>query len=368
MKKVLLFIIVLLFIVPAVIYASNVNYFLPEGEEYNANIYWAGEQLIIDGDVNGDVFVAGNTIIINGNVSGDILGVAETIKIAGVIDGNVRVAAKTVSIDGVIKRGTTIAAETIYLNDKSSVGATALVFARYIEMRGSIAGNLDGAAESLFISGKLTHANVQVDKLVISEVAEIRGNLNYESIIEAEIGEGAVIGGGVYFTEASVSDFSKYKAPGYIIGRLLKLLSLFVLGLVILGLFKKPTILVIRKMKEDPIKAVLWGLVSFLVVPLLALAFAITFIGLPLAVVLIASYIVLLYFAHIYSALIIGRWTSAKLKWKMTWPWALLLGLFILIVLTALPYVGGLFFFIAVWFGFGGIMQVKKEYLLGKKN
>jgi len=369
MKKILLFAVaLLLFVIPVAIYANNANYFLAEGEEYNANIYWAGEQLIIDGDVNGDIFAAGNSIIINGNVNGDILGAAETIRITGVIDGNVRLIAKKIIIDGQIKRGATIAGESIYFNEKSSIGATALAFARSIEMRGDISGNLDGAAESLFISGKLTHTNVKVDKLVISEFAEIKGNLNYKAVIEAEIGEGAIIGGEINFTEGTIRDFSKYETPGFIFGLLMKFLSLFALGFVILSLVKRPTILVIRKMKEDPMKAILWGLVSFIVIPLLALAFAITIIGLPIAFVLIALYFVLLYFAYIYSGLLVGRWVAAKFKWKMTWPWALLLGLFILIVLVALPFIGGLFFFIAMWWGLGGIIQVKREYLLPKKE
>lgn len=369
MRKVLLSLSVLLLLaIPVIIFANGANFFLAEGEEYNANIYWAGEQLIIDGDVNGDVIAAGNSIIINGNVNGDVLAAAENVRITGTIDGNIRIAAKKITIDGNVKRAVTIAGESIYLNDKSNIGATALMFARQIESRGNISGNLDGAVESLFISGKLTHTNIKVDKLTISDTAEIRGNLNYESVIEAEIGEKAVIGGNINYIETKVKDYSRYDNAGYFVGRFIKLLSLFLLGLVLLSLVKRPTILVIKKMKEDPVKATLWGLTSFIVIPVLALALAITVIGLPIAIILVAAYIALLYIAHIYSALLIGRWTASKLSLKLTWPWALLLGLFILIVLVSLPFIGGLFFFIAIWWGLGGVMQVKKEYLLPKKE
>jgi len=369
MRKVLLSLsILLLLAIPVIIFANSANFFLSEGEEYNANIYWAGEQLIIDGDVNGDIIAAGNSIIINGNVNGDVLAAAENVRITGTIDGNIRIAAKKITVDGNIKRAVTIAGEAIYLNDKSNIGATALMFARQIESRGNISGNLDGATESLFISGKLTHTNIKVDKLTISNTAEIRGNLNYESVIEAEIDENALIGGDINYTETKVKDFSRYDNAGYFVGRFIKLLSLFLLGLVLLSLVKRPTIFVIKKMKEDPIKAMLWGLVSFIVIPILALVFAITIIGLPIAIILVASYVVLLFIANIYSALLIGRWTAVKLNWKMIWPWALLLGLFILIVLVSLPFVGGLFFFVAIWWGLGGIVQVKKEYFLPKKE
>jgi len=371
MKKILLILaLLLLFALPVVIYASNDLYSLSSGEEHNANIYWAGERMIINGDVNGDIYVAAQDIEINGNVKGDVIFLAnKSAIINGIIDGNVRgVVAEKISINGDIKRQLSVVAQNVYINEEAKVGATAIIFGSNVEMRGDISGNLDGGAESLFISGKLTHANVKVDTLVVSEVAEIRGNVNYEAVIEGDINENASIGGEVNFTESQIKDWSKYEKPGYFAGKFLKLLSLFILGLVVLNFFKKPTVMVIKKMKDDPVKAMLWGLLGFFAIPLLAIALAITIVGLPLTAILICSYIVILYISTIYSALVIGRWTAAKLKWKMTWPWALLLGLVILIILIALPFIGGLFFFMSMWWGMGGVLQVKKEYLQVKKD
>ncbi len=371
MKKILLSLALLLLLaIPFAIYASNNTFSLAEGEEYNANIYWAGERMVINGNVNGDIYVAAQEIEINGIVKGDILMAAsESAIINGIVDGNVRgIAAEKISINGDIKRQLSIASQNIYINEDAKIGATAFMAGTNVEMRGSISGNLDGAAESLFVSGSLTHTNIRVDKLIISDTADIRGNLNYSAVIEADIKEGATITGIVNFKEVEVRDWSKYDKPGFIVGKFLKLLSLFILGLVIVSVFKRPTVEIIKNMKEDPAKAVLWGMLTFFAIPLLAIAFAIAIVGLPLTAILICSYIVMLYVSTIYSALIIGRVVAGKFNWKMTWPWALLLGLVVLIVLVALPFIGGLFFFVAVWWGMGGIVQAMRDYLQPKKD
>jgi cytoskeletal protein CcmA (bactofilin family) len=369
MKKLLLFssLALILFMIPVAIYASHDRFYIAEDEEYNANLYWAGEELNIMGTVNGDVYAAGNQITISGDVKGDVIGAAESIKITGSVDGNVRIAAKSIVIDGEVKRALSAVGETIYINDKASVGATVLAAAKSIELRGDVAGNLDVAAESVFISGKVTHTNIhEVDSLVLSDTAEVRGNLNYKAVIEAEIGESAIIGGDVNYKKAVVRDFSRYKTTSFFASRFMGLLSLYLLGLILLSMFKKPTVLVIKKMKNDPMRTILWGLVAFIVIPILAVIFAITVIGLPITFILVATYVVMIYIAQVYAGLLMGRYIASKFKWKMTWPWALLLGLVIFVILKSLPFIGGLFFFIIVWWGIGGIMQVKKDYLSNK--
>lgn len=367
MKKVLLvFAVLLLFAVPVAIYANQDRFYLGEDEEYNANLYWTGEKLDIMGRVNGDIYAAGSKIVISGEVKGDIIAVAETIKITGTVDGNVRLAAKSVTIDGQVKRALTVLAETIYINDKASVGATALIFARNIEVRGDISGNLDGMAESIFISGKITHTNIKVDDLVLSDTAEIRGNLNYKSVVEAEIPAGAIVRGEINYTVSKARDLSPYATATYYAGKFMKLISLFILGLALIMIMKKPSMQVARRMKEDPTKALLWGLIAFIVTPLLALVLFITIIGIPLALILVAVYVISLYVAKVLTALVIGRLLAKELKWKLPWPWVLLLGLVVYLILSSLPYIGGAFVLLAIWWGMGGIIQAKKEFLKEK--
>ncbi len=171
-KKVLLLLGLLLVLsLPIVVLASDGVFSLAEGEEYNANSYWTGEKMIINGQVNGDIYVAASEIEINGSVKGDLIFLTSNeVVINGVVDGNVRgLTSEKFTLNGEIKRSLSAVASNVYINDDAKIGATSLLAASNVEMRGDISGNLDGFIDSLFISGKLTHSNVRVNKLVVGE-------------------------------------------------------------------------------------------------------------------------------------------------------------------------------------------------------
>jgi len=371
MKKLLFGLgVLLLLIIPIAIYANNSSFYLAEDEEYNANIYWGGESLEIQGKVNGDIFVVAGRVIINGQIKGDVVALTrDELVINGVVDGNVRaLAGGDIKVNGEIKRALSVLAQRIYINDQAKIGATAMVVGREVEMRGNIAGNLDGFTESLFISGQLTHTNIEVSNLVLSPTAELRGNLNYKSVVEADIQEGAQVAGVTDWQPARVRDNIRDWNINYFSNFLLKFVSIFILGLVLIALAKKPAILVSKKLKEDLWKSVLWGLIFFVVAPLVAVILLFTIIGIPLAIILIIVYAVLLYIAKIYASLVIGKLIAKQFKWKLKWQWALLLGLAIYCILASLPFVGGLVVMLTMWWGVGGILQVKKDYLRPAKT
>jgi hypothetical protein len=83
---------------------------------------------------------------------------------------------------------------------------------------------------------------------------------------------------------------------------------------------------------------------------------ALTLIGLPIALILLISYLILLYFSNVFAALAIGKWLFAKFgRPQMSLYLDLLVGLLILWLLIAIPYVGGLIHFIAILLGIGSM-------------
>ncbi len=367
-KKVLLLSLLALLVVPAIIYANSDSFYLQEEEVYNANLYRAGTTLDIAGEVNGDVYLAGQSINISGHIMGDVIAAGEVIKISGIVDGNIRVAGRDITIGADVKRSLLAAGQTIFINDDARVGATALTFGQNIEMRGSISGNLDAAGETVFITGNLTHTNLWgVDNLKLSDTAEIRGNLNYTSYQEAEIGEGAIIGGLVNYEYEKAAAMPAYNTS-FFWGKLLKLLSWLLIGLLLIWLVKGHTLEIKGKMEEDPIKVILWGVAFFIVTPLITFVLLISVIGIPLALMVLGMYIIALYIAKIFVALLIGQWLSAKLKWSIALPWQFLLGLVVYIILISLPWVGGAIAIIALWWGLGGLVKFKYDFFKGMKG
>ncbi|OIO48060.1 MAG: hypothetical protein AUJ28_00055 [Parcubacteria group bacterium CG1_02_37_51] len=367
-KKIFLLSLLALLVVPAIIYANSDSFYLQEDEVYNANLYRAGTTLDIAGEVNGDVYLAGQSINISGHIRGDVIAAGEVIKIDGIVDGNIRVAGRDITIGADVKRSVTAVGQSIFINDDAKIGATVLTFGQNIEMRGSISGNLDAAGETIFITGDLTHTNLfDVDNLKLSDAAEIRGNLNYTSYQEADIAEGTTIGGIINYEQAKTSTAPIYNAS-FFWNKLLKLLRWFLIGLLLLWLVKGYTLEITAKMKDDPAKIILWGVLFFVVTPLVAIVLMISVIGIPLALMIMAIYVIALYIAKIFAALLVGQWVSKKFNWSFALPWQFLLGLVIYLILVSLPWIGGALVIIALWWGLGGMIRFKYEFFKGMKN
>ncbi|PIZ98560.1 MAG: hypothetical protein COX77_04145 [Candidatus Komeilibacteria bacterium CG_4_10_14_0_2_um_filter_37_10] len=346
--------------------ARGEDYYLPLGQSYLANIYRVANNIELLGDINGDVFVIGNNITIAGNIKGDVYAIAANIRVTGIIEGSLRAAGQNITIDSEIKHGVTLAGNNIYLNDKAKLGATLMVYGQNIEMRGQVAGNVDGGMEKLFISGQLTHLNAEVGQLVLSSTAVVNGNLNYQSRNMAEVPSGAIVKGQHNFSELKKNDQAQVW-QNKISGIFYRLLSLLLLGLLLIKLMPSTW----RTAVADPqnkYKYILYGLVLSVVTPLVMIVLFITIIGIPLSLILLAIYLILLYSSAVYVGYLIGSWIANRWQLKWPWPYIYLLGLFIYLVLTALPWIGWLVMLLGVWWGLGGLMMMKKDIWQKLKN
>jgi len=99
--------------------------------------------------------------------------------------------------------------------------------------------------------------------------------------------------------------------------------------------------------------SLLVGLALFILVPLAALILLILVITIPISLTAIFLYVLGIYVAKIFVGLAIGKLISGYFKLSGGNALALLIGLFIVMLLGAIPFLGPVLRFLYVLFGLG---------------
>lgn len=126
---------------------------IPAGETVDHDIYVFGGSLTSNGTINGDVVAIGGTIDVNGPVKGDVLAAGGRISINGPISGDVRVAGGQVSIAGDITEDVLAAGGTVALGGR--IGQDLMVSGGQVTLTGSVAGSAIGNAGTYSKTGTI---------------------------------------------------------------------------------------------------------------------------------------------------------------------------------------------------------------------
>ncbi|MDQ6795225.1 MAG: FapA family protein [Chloroflexota bacterium] len=126
---------------------------IPAGEVVDHDIYVFGGSLTSNGTINGDVVAIGGTIAVNGPVKGDVLAAGGSISISGPISGDVRVAGGQVSVAGDITEDVLAAGGSVAIGGR--IGQDLIVSGGQLTLTGSVAGSAIGNAGTYSKSGTI---------------------------------------------------------------------------------------------------------------------------------------------------------------------------------------------------------------------
>lgn len=348
--------------------------FVPSEQVIEGNLYAGASTLTIDGTINGDVICAAQSVTVNGKVAGDVICGAQTVIINGEIGGSVRAVGNTINLNGPIARNVQALGASISLGTGATVGWDMFLAGAIGEIRGKIGGDLHGGVASIIIAGEV-NKNVRLrldnnaknppkemifangDKPVtITETAVIGGDVIYSAREDAAIAEGASITGEITRNEpkaADKRDFTIFKTWG----KLISFFAALVVGLVLISLWRQPTKDLTERMLKRITPAIGWGAVIMFIGPIIVILLLITLIGIPLALIMFALWLIALYLSKILVGIVIGRSLIEKLwpKKKNSLIWAMLIGVAIVSLICWLPFIGWILCLIALWWGLGGI-------------
>lgn len=372
-------------------FESGKNVHISNLHRIEDDLYASGEYVVVEGTIVGDLVSTGYSTDLRGVISGSANTGGYVLNHTGRVDGSLRFFSYNAILNGAVGGSVLGFAYIINLGQSSVVERDVTVFANDVSLDGVIKGDVEVGGNSVRISG-LIEGNVraQAEKLTIVPPAVIRGNLTYKAR-EADALDtlsGVTIVGDVTWEPP---DESTEQEESWVTGFILEvsgILAAFIFGIIAIRLFKpyaQESLVQLRERTTVSVAAGLLGiLVLFFCMLLLFVSLITTLVGLvlletqpaagaivmvfstlmiPISSFLSVSGLVILYSAKILVAMIIG-YPLLKLVRRRTGPLsklALLLGLVIVSILYAIPYLGWLIWIAVLLGGSGAIV-------LGIKN
>lgn len=323
--------------------SGNIVY-VPSGQ-ITGPLFVSGNMITVDADVKGDVFAAGQSIVINGTVSGDVIAAGYTIDVNGNVLGDIRSAANAITVNGAVGGSITSAGNLMTLKESGIVKRDVVMMGNSVDISGSVGGQVMGSANQLQLNSSVQGDVTiwDVENLIIGPKTMIDGSVTYRSTNEAQITPGVIKGKVQRLQPLPLPDKEVAETAGF---SWLFALVMFAAGVLfwatIYLLLPKFLPSIEKTAMRSPLPSLGWGLLTLIVVPIAALLFMITVIGIPLALMLLLLYTVILGSARIIISDILGRLIVTYFKQEGRWPFVLsfMITYGILIFLGKIPILG----------------------------
>ncbi len=348
---------------PLAVHASAIRHgdrvSVAQDESVDSTVFLAGSTVTVAGVVHGDVFCVGQNVDITGMVEGDVFCAGQTMHISGTVLGSVRVAAQTLTITGPIGHGLSVAAQSASIGGGATVDQDATIFGSMIDLGGKVGRDAVIGGQNVTISGRVARdVTAQVQDLTLANGSQIGGALDYTSSNQATVEHGATVVGATQRHDPparnerqSNTGTASFWNAAYWFGATL------MFGLALLLVAPRTFVSTKKVFATKGGWALLAGLGMLILTPIVAVILMMTVIGLPLAIALLLAWIVALIGSFSYSSYAVGSWIAERAKWQLKWPRlsALALGVLTVSVLMLIPFVGGLFGFVALIGGLGAV-------------
>jgi cytoskeletal protein CcmA (bactofilin family) len=381
---------------------------------------------VLDGTVKGDLIVFAQTITINGTVEGDLIAAGQSIIINGTVTEAARIAGaalqigKTATIGGdVVAGGASLEAQ-----DGSAIEGELVVGAGQTLLEGNITGNVLAGSGSLELNGEfggdvkadvgdpgqggvppsmyMPQANIQFPTVkpgfTIAEGAKIKGNLEYTQSKDVKIPANAV--GGKVTRTLPVVDPAKQNvqptpaqvAMTWTFDLFRTIVTLIVFGLLLGWLAPMFMKALMEKVQSQPVATLGWGLVAYaafffailvIIVAMIAggILFGVLTLGgmsgtivwvgilalfaMVVGFVLVTAFLTKIIVAWLGGKLILARFNPTLAEHKV---WPLVIGVILVALVVALPFVGWLFGIVVMFIGLGALWIWGREHMQTSKT
>lgn len=381
-------------------------------EVINDDLYLAADSITIDGTVKGDAVLAASQITINGTVEGDLVAAGRIITINGTVDDDVWMAGQVLTLGESARINDDVIAAGYSLENKP--GSAIAGNLRYVGKQGLVAGtvqqNIRGAAIAMQIGGpvkgnvtvtvgneELSHPPLLPDAPVIPSVpagltltdsAQIGGALTYRSTVEANIASGATVSGRIMRTTMPAPTEQPVPQAYGIFWQLQRFVALGLVGWLLLRFVPGWTQTLSATVQARPFPSFGWGIVTVAAVAVAAIALSILMvvllvisglvlpilalpvlgIGLLALLALLVSFGVVSGFVPpVVLSFLVGKWLMTRFRpdRPMDNLVALLVGLVVFVLLSAIPGIGGLVTIIVFFLGLGALWLWGRQENLG---
>jgi hypothetical protein len=325
-------------------FLSGSSVVIPAGETVPHDLYVVGSSIHVDGHIAGDLFVAGGTIDINGPVDGDLFVAGGNVTVSSAVGRHLRVAGGNVAVNGPVRLDLMAAAGSLALGPAAQVGGDLIFGAGPTTMGGSVDGDVLGSAQTYSDAGTVGGAE-----------------------------------------EVTLSRQRPKRSPsptvaGLLVSQLERYLGIVLLGALLLGLAPRLSESVVAGLRQRPLPSLGWGALGFVgfFAVLIGLLLGMAIVAVPLGIVGLGrlslavvlgvllssaalSYLFLLVVLFL-AAIVVGVTLGELALRGLHQPWAagrypaLLVGVLLVGIVTAVPILGGLVNAAVVLLGLGALL------------
>lgn len=368
---VLLFLVSLLVALPSSAYAASE--LLPSRQTIDSDYIRFANIVQIDGEIKGDAFLGGGIVTVNGKVTGDLFILGGKVTVNGEVGQSLRVLAADVTVNNLSGRNVALVCGNCLITRQAAIPGSLLVAGGNLEVSApKIGRGFRFFGNRLFLNSETGGESFVVAdrQFILGPNALISGNLKYTGNTEAILEQGATVGGNISYQKKEVGEsYPRFFGAKTILESYKKIkpvtevMSFFVLtlvGFILLGLFPKGFEKVISALENRPYASLGWGIIVALSTPALVVLFAITIIGIPVALVL--AFIA--YLGYLASQFIAAFFLGRKIllsKFGERRGWAMVLGLFLIYLFGAVPIVGNLVKLVLLLLGLGAIVLAYRQ-------
>jgi hypothetical protein len=316
---------------------------LAANETVDDTLLAAGNTVRVEGVVNGDLLAFGRTVEVRGTVKGDLISCAQRTEVSGTVEGHIYTLSHSLDLEGQLGHSIYGLVQSLHVDDRGRVGEGIVVAAGDASLDGVVKRSVNIFTGSGDVSGSIGRdLTMAGGSLTLSNTARVGGNLSarVHQLKEVHIADGATIVG-KRDIQANLRE-SHFTRPRFYFHQAVWFAGAMLVGwlglLLFPGFFQATTQLVGSGWRSLGL-----GVGVLAGVPMAMVVAAITLVGFPVSLMLLAVYLAAIYLAKVWVGAFLGR-TLLKPSGatKGDWLLGLLLGLLILTIVGFIPYLGGL--------------------------
>jgi cytoskeletal protein CcmA (bactofilin family) len=346
--------------VPALAFTPRAGDAVIVTEPIADDLYAAGGTVEVSGTVEGDIVAAGGSVTLSGSASGGVLAAGGTVHLSGAVGRSVRAAAGALTLGGRVTADALLAGGSVAVQREAEVGRDLLAAGGSLRITGAVGRNAFLSGGTVVIGGNIEgDVTVEADRLTVLSSARVGGRLRYRSNRPAEIESGSQIAGGTEQLPRRVRPRGAFRTFPFIFAwRVTEALWLLVLGLLLLVIAPRAVSVVADRIRRGFGYSLLIGFILAIVLPVAAVIAALTFLAIPVAILVGLLYLATLIAAQIFPAAWLGRWLLGRVRRADAEPspyLAQIVGTILLVLLIAVPYLGWLVRLVSVLLGVGAL-------------